>query len=93
MVFIKALMDGNLEDAKSKLKIVTQGQLADYKIFSDNFKQAVPDQLRVGKKMMNKLWLHFVRKEKIMKTKDFVELFPYRKEELEIWEEFIGEDG
>lgn len=28
-----------------------------------------------------------------MKTEDFIELFPYREEELKIWEQFIDENG
>lgn len=43
--------------------------------------------------MIFKLWLHFVRKEGTLKTEDLSELFPYREDELKIWEEFIDENG
>jgi len=85
-VFIKQLMAGNVEDAKNKLRLLTQGQIADYRLFFDKFKSEVPVEFRIAKKMINKLWFHFVRKEKTLTTADFIELFPYREAELKIWE-------
>jgi hypothetical protein len=91
--FIKALQNGSVDDAKKKLKLLIDGRLGEHKLIFDKFKAEPPAEFKIAKKKIYGLWLNFVRKERTMTTEDFLELFPHRCDEIEMWEKFIDKDG
>jgi hypothetical protein len=78
---------------KDKLILLQKVKYMGMKMFKDDFRKVVMDDLTVNRKFKYRLWLTLVRQKTVLSNEEYIEAFPDMKERAEVWYEAIDEEG
>ena len=91
--FFEIVLETNpslIPDLYRKLQLVTQKEFMDLDLYNDG-KLCSPE--RLGRKTIYRLWLHCVRKSKVLTLQQMIDLQPHAKIWLNRYDKFVDEDG
>jgi len=91
--FFKVVLNSNpkkIKDLGKKLRMLTQQKIfGKFDVYND--KLTSPE--RLNRQTIFRLWLHCCRRHQAVTLDEMVKAYPYQKENLEVWDKYVDEDG